>query len=151
MKIVVGLFGSYSNAENAMNALTDAGIALSMISTVANLDAVAVETTDGQSAAALSLLVMAGGMLSSDIGWVLVNGWLLEDGGPRQYNKVRDNFLGVLTEMRIPLDVASRYIDSIREGATLVMVKVENGAAENVDAIMKSHGAINLDTRPSLG
>ena len=134
-----------------MDALTDAGINLRVISTVANLDAVTVETTDGQSAAALSLLVMAGGMLSSDMGWVLVNGWLLDEGGPGQYNRVRDNFLGVLTEMRIPLDVASRYTDSIREGATLVMVKVENGVAENVAAIMKSYGAIDLDTRPSLG
>lgn len=173
-KTIVGLFDSFTDAQNALQRLIDAGVRRDDISIVANDQrgeyGRAVGSTEtsaaGEGAAAgaigggvlggfVGLLVGVGALAIPGIGPVLAAGPLVAALGAAGASTVvgagigaaTGGVLGALVGAGVPEEHAHVYAEGVRRGGTLVTVTAEDSMATNIAGILQSAGAVDIDRR----
>lgn len=91
--------------------------------------------------AGLGLLAVPG------VGPVVAAGWLVATVTGAGVGAATGGLLGGLTGAGLTPHEAETYAEGVRRGGTLVTVRVENGHADRVMAILNRHGSIDLDER----
>jgi hypothetical protein len=173
-KTVVGLFDNFTEAQNVVQELVNAGFERNDVSLVAN-DARGEysravgdtsESSTGEGAAAgaigggvlggvLGLLVGVGALAIPGIGPVLAAGPLAAALGAAGASTVvgagigaaAGGVIGALVGAGIPEEDASFYAEGIRRGGTLVMVKSSDEMANRAYDVMQRYGAVDVDKR----
>src|SRR5215211_2742286 len=172
-KTVVGLFDNFTEAQNVVQELVNAGFQRNDISLLASdrrgeySRAVgAGESAAGEGAAAgavgggvlgggLGLLVGIGALAIPGIGPVLAAGPLAAALGTAGASTLvgagvgaaAGGIIGALVGAGIPEADASFYAEGIRRGGTLLMVKAPDDMAQRADDLMRSNGAVDVDQR----
>ena len=172
-KTVVGLFDSFSEAQNVVQELVDRGLPRDRISLVANdargeyskiykaREAGATESAGagavggGVLGGVLGLLVGLGALAIPGIGPVIAAGPLaaaLGSAGATAavgagIGAVSGGLLGALVGAGIPEEDANYYAEGVRRGGTLVMATADDAMANTAYSIMRSHGAVDIRTR----
>jgi hypothetical protein len=173
-KTVVGLFDTFTEAQNVVQQLVDTGFERNEISVLAN-DArgeysqsraigETSSTAEGAGAGAvgggvlggvLGLLVGVGALAIPGIGPVLAAGPLAAALGTAGASTLvgagigaaAGGIIGALVGAGIPEEDASFYAEGVRRGGTLVMVKSSDDMAQRAYDLMRSNGAVDVDER----
>jgi hypothetical protein len=172
-KTVVGLFDSFTAAQNVVQELVNAGFPRNDISLLASdrrgeyARAVGgTESAAGEGAAAgavgggvmggvLGLLVGLGALAIPGIGPVIAAGPLAAALGTAGATAVAGagigaatgGLIGALVGAGIPEEDASFYAEGVRRGGTLVLVKTSDDMANRAYDIMQLAGAVDVDKR----
>jgi len=172
-KTVVGLFDNTSDAENAVQQLTDSGIPRADISLVANNadNRYAVDNADysgtadpnrgdrasqgavtGAGTGAIiggvaGLLVGLGVFAIPGIGPVLAAGWIGTTLAGAGIGAIAGGLIGALVKAGVPEEHAHLYAEGVRRGGTLVLVRADDATAENAADILRRNGAVDIDRR----
>src|SRR5215211_7454815 len=172
-KTVVGLFDNFTEAQNVVQELVNAGLTRNDISLLANdrrgeySRAVGgTESATGEGAAAgavgggvlggvLGLLVGVGALAIPGIGPVLAAGPLAAALGAAGASTLvgagigaaAGGIIGALVGAGIPEEDAGFYAEGIRRGGTLVMVKSSDDMAQRAYDVMRRYGAVDVDER----
>jgi hypothetical protein len=160
MRTVTGLFGSYSDARDAVTALEAAGIPSSDISLVGrevdeSTNAGAGAKTGAGVGAALGgaggLLAGLGIMAIPGVGPVVAAGWLVSTLAGAiagaAVGTATGGIIGSLTDAGVDEDDAHVYAEGVRRGGTLVTARVEDNFAAPVQAILSSSRIVNIGQR----
>jgi hypothetical protein len=173
-KTVVGLFDTFTEAQNVVQQLVNAGFERSEISVLAN-DArgeysasravgETSSTAEGAGAGAvgggvlggvLGLLVGVGALAIPGIGPVLAAGPLAAALGTAGASTLigagvgaaAGGIIGALVGAGIPEEDANFYAEGVRRGGTLLMVKAPDDMAQRAYDLMRSNGAVDVDQR----
>ncbi len=173
-KTVVGLFDTFTEAQNVVQQLVNAGFDRNEISVLAN-DArgeygttravgETSSTAEGAGAGAvgggvlggvLGLLVGVGALAIPGIGPVLAAGPLAAALGAAGASTLvgagigaaAGGVIGALVGAGIPEEDASFYAEGVRRGGTLLMVKTSDDMAQRAYDLMRSNGAVDIDQR----
>jgi stress response protein YsnF len=169
-KTVVGLFDNASDAENAVQQLTNAGIDRSDVSLLANnadnryavneagapdrdrgdreAQGAAVGAGTGAIVGGIAgLLVGLGVFAIPGIGPVLAAGWIGTTLAGAGIGAIAGGLIGALVRMGIPEEHAHLYAEGVRRGGTLVLVRADDATAENAADILRRNGAVDIDRR----
>ena len=173
-KTIVGLFDSFTAAQNTVQELVNAGIPRTDISLVANdrrgeyARAVGTtsESTVGEGAAAgaisggalggvLGLLLGLGALAIPGIGPVIAAGPLVAALGTAGATAVAGagigaaagGLIGALVGVGIPEEDANFYAEGVRRGGTLLITKTTDDLANRAFDIMQRFGAVDVDKR----
>ena len=173
-KTVVGLFDTFTEAQNVVQQLTNSGFDRNEISILANdargeyANSRAVgdssSTAEGAGAGAvgggvlggvLGLLVGVGALAIPGIGPVLAAGPLAAALGTAGASTLvgagigaaAGGVIGALVGAGIPEEDASFYAEGVRRGGTLVMVKSSDDMAQRAYDLMRNSGAVDIDQR----
>ena len=60
---------------------------------------------------------------------------------------VAGGLMGALTDLGVSEDEARSYVDGLRRGRVLIVVRAEGMMIERAAAILQRHGAVNIDQR----
>jgi uncharacterized membrane protein len=60
---------------------------------------------------------------------------------------VAGGLMGALTDLGVPEDEARSYVDGLRRGGVLLVVRAEGMMIERAAATLQRHGAVNIDQR----
>jgi uncharacterized protein (TIGR02271 family) len=162
---VIGLFDSRREAESAVQQLVNSGINRDYISLVSRTESEErrdLKTDDDTSGAAKGAGIGAalggvGGLLAGLAGLAIPGiGPILAAGpiaaalggalGGAGLGAAAGGLIGALTDMGVPEHEARHYEDAVRQGKTLLTVRVEDDAsAERVASILDNCGAIEID------
>ena len=173
-KTVVGLFDTFTEAQNVVQQLVNAGFDRNEISVLAN-DARgefgmsravgdSSSTAEGAGAGAvgggvlggvLGLLVGVGALAIPGIGPVLAAGPLAAALGTAGASTLvgagigaaAGGVIGALIGAGIPEDDANFYAEGVRRGGTLLLVKASDDMAQRAYDLMRSNGAVDIDQR----
>ena len=157
-KTIVGLFGNRLQAQQLVEQLRARTIASDDISVVAP-GAVAEDTAEGDRASGVAigagtgaalgglggLLVGLGALAIPGIGPVLAAGPIAAALAGAGLGAAAGGVIGALTELGIPEEDAHVYAEGVRRGATLVTVRADDEAADEIMALMARHGAVDVD------
>jgi hypothetical protein len=173
-KTVVGLFDNFTDAQNVVQELVNAGFERSEISLLANDQrgeySRAVgdtgESAAGEGAAAgaigggvlggvLGLLVGVGALAIPGIGPVLAAGPLAAALGTAGASTLvgagigaaAGGIIGALVGAGIPEEDANFYAEGVRRGGTLVLVRSSDDMANRAYDVMQRYGAVDVDKR----
>ena len=176
-KTVVGLFDDFTQAQNVVQDLVNAGFRRDDISIAANqtasgYDADTLSTTDtsgsghavGKDAGigagiggALGLVAGLGLLTIPGVGIILAAGPLasaLGIGGVlgstlsgAVVGGVVGGLVGALTHIGVPKEHAEYYTEGVRRGGTLVTLNAPDDRAEEAVNILNGHGAVDIDDR----
>lgn len=158
---VVGVFDDPGRAEDALNALRDAGILPEQVSLVArdqrNADSVAAGA--GMGAEGASAGAVLGGVTGGILGWLVGIGALVVPGfgpiiaagalattlGAAALGAVAGGLIGALVDLGIPEEEALGYEGSVREGGMLLTVHAATDEqAWNARALFERHGGADV-------
>src|SRR5215208_679839 len=125
-KTVVGLFDTFTEAQNVVQQLVNAGFDRNEISVLAN---------DARGEYGATRAVGETSSTAEGAGAGAVGGGVL--GG----------VLGALVGAGIPEEDANFYAEGVRRGGTLLMVKTSDDMAQRAYDLMRSNGAVDIDQR----
>jgi hypothetical protein len=157
-KTIVGLFGNRLQAQQLVEQLaarTTATEDISVMSPGAGAD----DTAEGDRASGVAigagtgaalgglggLLVGLGALAIPGIGPVLAAGPIAAALAGAGLGAAAGGVIGALTELGIPEEDAHVYAEGVRRGATLVTVRADDEAADEIAALMARHGAVDVD------
>jgi uncharacterized protein (TIGR02271 family) len=161
-KTVVGSFDSYSEAQQVVNELVQAGIGRDAISIVARTEGDATKATDGEGAAsgagkgaltggaiggAAGLALGLAGLAIPGIGPVIAAGPLAAALTGAGVGAVAGGLIGSLTSQGVSEEDANYYAEAVRRGGALVTVNAEERLAERAADIMRAHNAHDVRGR----
>jgi hypothetical protein len=167
-KIIVGVFDSVQDAQEAVRDMEMEGIPRNDISIVANKNATGyenMESSDKSSSDKSSNVVAdagigaaiggVGGLLLSAAGLVTlpVIGPILAAGPIAAaltgagIGAAAGGLVGALTESGIPEEDAKNYAEGVRRGDVLVTAKADSTRADRASEIMDNHGAVDVNDR----
>ena len=168
VKTVVGSFDSYAEASKVARELRNAGFAEADVNVVAS-DTRRIDTTgttpvsdavdDATSGAATG--AVAGGALGGAAGLaVSLMGLAIPGVGPilaagpiaaalagAGAGAVAGGLIGGLTDLGVPEEDAEYYAEAVRRGGALVTVRADASRADEAEALMRSHGAFDINER----
>ena len=166
VKTIVGSFDSFNEAHKVANDLRAAGFMDSDISIVANNAAgeyqsdprVAPATDDSSATAkgALTGAVVGGGaglaaslagLAIPGIGPIIAAGPIVATLAGAGTGAVAGGLIGGLVDLGVPESHAEYYAESVRRGGALVTVRADDVRADEVQAILRSHGAVDIEGR----
>ncbi len=170
MKTVVGLFDTFPHAQNAAEALENAGILRDDISVVANnqsghydqyassdstaaaasdtaLAAGAGATTGGVVGGITGLLMGVGLFMIPGFGPIAAAGWLVSALTGAGIGAVAGGMIGALTNVGVPHADAVTFNEGVKRGGTLLAIKAEDSEADEIARILSDHGAVDIDER----
>ncbi len=154
MRIVTGLFDTHDQAEEAVDALRDAGISGADITLIGpdgkNGDASG--AADGAAVGATlggvgGLLAGLGAFAIPGIGPVVGAGWLAATFIGAAAGGVAGGIVGALTDVGVDEDEAHVYAEGIRRGGTLVSARVGDEHVDAATAILRQSRSVNLTER----
>lgn len=164
MNTLVGLFDQYSDAERAVHALEQYGVDRSQISLIqregeklehenahAGKGAVAGAATGG----VVGLLAGLTAIAIPGIGPVLATGLLANTLATTLgmtaigagVGAAAGGLIGALTDLGFSHEEASFYAEGVKRGGVLLTVNVKPGQEEQIKDILRSAGAVDMDTR----
>ena len=151
MRTISGLFDSRDQADAAVDALGDAGIASGDISLVrpgadADDDNDAVEGA-GVGAAVGGALGALAAFAIPGIGPVVGAGWLAAALTGAAAGGVAGGLIGALADAGIDEADAHVYAEGVRRGGTLVTARVDESQADAAAAILSASGSSDLRSR----
>jgi len=174
-KTVVGLFDTFSEAQNVVQALLDTGFQRDDISLIANdargeygqtrtVGNTGSSTAEGAGAGAVGggvlggvvgLLVGVGALAIPGIGPVLAAGPLAAALGAAGASTLvgagvgaaAGGILGALVGAGIPEEDASFYAEGVRRGGSLVLVKSSDDMAQRAYDVLLRSGAVDIEQR----
>lgn len=152
MKIISGLFDTREEAELAVDALEDAGIASDDISVIGPHGNNASGAAEGAGIGAAvggvgGLLAGLGAFAIPGIGPVIGAGWLATTLAGMAAGGLAGGLVGSLTEAGVDDSDAHLYAEGIKRGATMVVARVDEAQAEPVEAILGQHGRVDIEER----
>ena len=172
-KTVIGLFDNRAEAQSVVQELLGAGFRRDDISVMSKKiegqdrqtregEAVAYVEEDGEeqikdmakgagTGAAIGglagLLVSLTALAIPGIGPVLAAGPLAAVIAGAGIGATAGGLISGLTRLGVPEDDANYYAEGVRRGGTLISVEASDDKAESAVAIMKQHGAVEIDKR----
>lgn len=167
IKTIVGSFDSFNEAHKVANDLRAAGFMDSDISIVANNAAgeyqsdprVTTATTEDTSATAKGALTGAvvgggaglaaslAGLAIPGIGPIIAAGPIVATLAGAGTGAVAGGLIGGLVDLGVPESHAEYYAESVRRGGALVTVRADEVRADEVQAILRDHGAVDIEGR----
>ncbi len=166
IKTIVGSFDSFNEAHKVANDLRAAGFMDSDISIVANNAAgeyqsdprVAAAPDDASATAkgALTGAVVGGGaglaaslagLAIPGIGPIIAAGPIVATLAGAGTGAVAGGLMGGLVDLGVPESHAQYYAESVRRGGALVTVRADEARADEVQAILREHGAVDIEGR----
>jgi hypothetical protein len=161
--VLAGLYDKYSDAESAIREIEAAGVAQSDITllaktsdglhelsshTNAGADADTGATVGAVVGGGAGLLAGLGLLVVPGIGALMAAGWvaatLVGAGVGAGVGASAGSLIGLLTQAGISSDEAHVYAESIRRGANLVLVRVEESRVDVIKAIIQNHSPIDV-------
>lgn len=168
MPVVIGLFDSYKNADQAINNLESEGIDRNSISIISRKDSVegyfdeASDETSGVEAGLAGGAAIGGiaGLLTGiaalaipGIGPVLTAGTLATALGSAAagagIGAATGGLLGALIDAGVPENEASAYAEGVKRGGILISVNVSADTEEVARVAISEAGAVDIKTRRS--
>jgi uncharacterized membrane protein len=162
-KVIVGVFNSVQDAQEALRDLEMEGISRNDISIVANKNATGYQNMEGSDkssnviadagiGAAIGgvggLLLSAAGLVTVPvIGPVLAAGPIAAALTGAGIGAAAGGLVGALTESGIPEEDAKNYAEGVRRGDVLVTVRAEGAQSQRACDIMDNHNAIDVKDR----
>ena len=166
IKTIVGSFDSFNEAHKVANDLRAAGFMDSDISIVANNAAgeyqsdprVAPAPDDSSATAkgALTGAVVGGGaglaaslagLAIPGIGPIIAAGPIVATLAGAGTGAVAGGLIGGLVDLGVPESHAQYYAESVRRGGALVTVRADEVRADEVQSILRDHGAVDIEGR----
>jgi hypothetical protein len=171
MKAVVGLFRNTGEAQQAVEALTNAGYARNNISVITRDDTASTDyhtaevrdtTGIGAGAGAVSggvlgglagLLVGMGALVIPGIGPVIAAGTLASTLGAAAagagigagVGAITGGLVGALANVGVPEEEAHFYAEGVKRGGTLVIVQTDDTQTSMASSIMRQHDAVEVN------
>jgi hypothetical protein len=159
---VVAVFDDRSDAQDAINALRDAGFMADDISILARDRDTAgrlAEDTGAEVAAGAATGALAGGLLGGVAGWLIGIGALAIPGvgpiiaagplaaalGGAALGATGGGIIGALTGVGVPEDEAQYYNDEFKRGGIVVTAQAR-GRYDEARAILREHGGRDTET-----
>jgi uncharacterized membrane protein len=163
--VIVGVFNSVQDAQDAVRDLEMEGVSRGDISIVANKNAAGYDTVktsdktsdviaDAGIGAAIGgvgglLLSAAGAITIPVIGPILAAGPIVAALTGAGIGAAAGGLIGALTESGIPEDEAKMYAEGVRRGDVLVTVKSHGQDNDRLCDILDRHGAVDVEDRVS--
>ena len=167
IKTIVGSFDSFNEAHQVANDLRASGFLDSDISIVANNaagdyreDPRVVTTTDNDTSAtakgAVTGAVVGGGaglaaslagLAIPGIGPIIAAGPIVATLAGAGTGAVAGGLIGGLVDLGVPESDAQYYAESVRRGGALVTVRADQSRADEVTAILRRRGAVDIEGR----
>jgi len=166
IKTIVGSFDSFNEAHKVANDLRAAGFMDSDISIVANnaagdyqADPRVTAAPDDASATAKGALTGAvvgggaglaaslAGLAIPGIGPIIAAGPIVATLAGAGTGAVAGGLIGGLVDLGVPESHAQYYAESVRRGGALVTVRADEVRADEVQAILREHGAVDIEGR----
>jgi hypothetical protein len=168
IKTVVGSFDSISEATGAARDLRAAGFPDSDINVVANnaqrpvgKEGEVRTTVVDDSASGAATGIVAGGALGGaaglaasllglaipGIGPILAAGPIAAALAGAGAGAVAGGLIGGLTDLGVPETHAEYYAEAVRRGGALVTVRADSTRADEVEGILRRHGAFDIEDR----
>jgi hypothetical protein len=170
-KTIVGTFDTFNEASSAARGLRDAGFLDNDVNVVANnasdsrirtgddTDDRTTRSRDAGSGAATGAI--AGGALGGAAGLAIgLMGLAIPGIGPilaagpiaaallgAGAGAVAGGLIGGLTELGVPKAHAEYYAEAIRRGGALVTVRADESRVDEVEGILREHGAYDIEDR----
>ncbi len=149
---VIGVFDRFLNAEDALDALKEAGFESNCISIVARQDKASEHVKRNDTGAGIGAGAAIGGIAGliaglaalavPGIGAVIIGGPLGAALGGLGVGAAAGSITGALTGMNIPEDDANYYAETVRNGGALLLVDSSDTAAAR--DILQTHGAVRV-------
>lgn len=163
MTTVVGLYDTFTDAQNAVDQLVSAGFMRDNLSVVSNnargeyrvdtgddIDGAGAGATGGALVGGtIGVLAGLGAFAIPGIGPVIAAGPLLAGLAGAGVGALTGGLLGALTDAGISEDDAHYYAEGIRRGGTLVMANVDDNRADYARDVLNQAGAVNVEERAS--
>jgi hypothetical protein len=165
VKTVVGSFDTVGEAASAARDLRAAGYLDSDVSVIANnqqrsVDP-AVTTTEPDKVSGAATGIVAGGALGGaaglavslmglaipGIGPILAAGPIAAALAGAGAGAVAGGLIGGLTDAGVSETHAEYYAEAVRRGGALVTVRADDGRADEAEAIIRRHGAFDIEDR----
>jgi hypothetical protein len=165
IKTIVGSFDSFNDAHAVANDLRAAGFLDSDISIVANNatgeyreDPRVTDTKEGSATAkgAVTGAVVGGGaglaaslagLAIPGIGPIIAAGPIVATLAGAGTGAVAGGLIGGLVDLGVPESDAQYYAESVRRGGALVTVRADESRADEVAAILRERGAVDIEGR----
>ena len=164
-KTIVGLFDTFTEAQDAVQELVNAGFSRDTISIAANNAAgeypQATTTSEEWSGTATGaatgatiggiggLLVGLGALAIPGIGPVVAAGPLIAALTGAGIGAVAGGLIGALTDIGVPEEEAGYYAEGVRRGGTLVTINAEESRVNKAIDILEDHNAVDVEQRAS--
>jgi len=166
-KTIVGSFDSFNEAQRVARELMDEGFASGDINVVAsnirgefkNDDRVNVTDTNNAATGAVAGGVLGGaaglavslmGLTVPGLGPVIAAGPLAATLSGAGAGVIAGGLIGGLTELGVSKPDAEYYAEAVRRGGALVTVRTDDDSADRAVALMREHGAVDIDKRASM-
>lgn len=167
VKTVVGSFDSIAEASTVARELRAAGFLESDVSVIANntqrdftRDTTPARVEDGEASGAAKgaltggalggaagLAVALMGLAIPGVGPILAAGPIAAALAGAGAGAVAGGLIGGLTDLGVPESDAEYYAEAVRRGGALVTVRADESRADQVDRIMRDHGAFDIEDR----
>jgi hypothetical protein len=166
VKTVVGSFDTVSEAASAARDLRAAGFTDSDVSVIANNQQRSsvdpdIKTTEPDKVSGTATGIVAGGALGGaaglaaslmglaipGIGPILAAGPIAAALAGAGAGAVAGGLIGGLTDAGISETHAEYYAEAVRRGGALVPVRADDGRADEAEAIIRRHGAFDIEDR----
>jgi uncharacterized membrane protein len=170
IKTIVGSFDSFEEASSVARDLRAAGFLDNDVNIVANnakgeflkdttdtaTSRATHDTTSGAATGALTggaiggaagLAVSLMGLAIPGVGPILAAGPIAAALAGAGAGAVAGGLIGGLTDLGVSEEDAQYYAESVRRGGALVTVRADESRADEAAAIMRRHGAIDLEDR----
>jgi hypothetical protein len=165
VKTVVGSFDSISEAASAARDLRAAGFMDNDVSVIANNQQRSadpdVEVTEPDKVSGTATGIVAGGALGGaaglaaslmglaipGIGPILAAGPIAAALAGAGAGAVAGGLIGGLTDAGVSETHAEYYAEAVRRGGALVTVRADEGRADEAEAIIRRHGAFDIEDR----
>ncbi len=169
MRTVVALFDRFEDAQQAVQALHDAGFLRDDINMIArdvngdytryldeNPQGATQDVSDGAAAGAGAgailgglggLLVGLGALAIAGIGPVLAAGPIVTALAGAGVGALAGGLIGALVDLGIPEEHANIYAEGVRRGGTLVVVRTQDAQAEQARAILNRFNPVDIENR----
>jgi hypothetical protein len=165
IKTVVGSFDSISEAASAARDLRAAGFMDNDVSVIANNQqrpvGSSVEVTEPDKVSGTATGIVAGGALGGaaglaaslmglaipGIGPILAAGPIAAALAGAGAGAVAGGLIGGLTDAGVSETHAEYYAEAVRRGGALVTVRADEARADEAEAIMRRHGAFDIEDR----
>lgn len=159
MRTIVGMFDLRDDAHAAVKDLIDHGFDPAEVSLIQRQDApTQPATTDDPNAhirrttaigGVAGLLAGASVFFIPGIGPIVALGGLIATLVGGVGGAFLGNLVGALTAWGVPEDDASRYVEHVRMGGTLVAVRTDDARLPNADSILRGHNSANIEYPPT--
>ena len=165
IKTVVGSFDTVSEAASAARDLRAAGFTDNDVSVIANTQQRPVDSTvpvtEPDKVSGTATGIVAGGALGGaaglaaslmglaipGIGPILAAGPIAAALAGAGAGAVAGGLIGGLTDAGVPETHAEYYAEAVRRGGALVTVRADETRADEVEAIIRRHGAFDIEDR----